>query len=325
MVRYSVESFSKIPLSPEVVQEIVAHHFGSQSRLKVFEELKEGFYNAAAHLELQDGFHCVLKAAPPDGVRVLRYERDILRAEVEAMRLVREKTEAPTPEVFVFDTTHCLLPGNYYLMEFLSGIPFHKLRHSLDSESQTEVERKMGKMAAQISELSNTSFGYLAQPEPAGLSWKDCFAKMVWWVMQDGIDQEVNLPVPYPELFEKLATYFHVLDEVDQPRLVHWDLWDGNVFVDPKTLHITGLIDFERSMWGDPLIEAFFQDLKPGSQYEQGYGKPMLVTTAQKTRRRLYNVYLYLIMIIEVYYRRYPTPDQENWARAQLDKVLTEL
>ena len=51
----------------------------------------------------------------------------------------------------------------------------------------------------------------------------------------------------------------------------------------------------------------------------------MLVTDNQKMRRRLYNVYLYLIMIIEVYYRRYPTSDQENWATAQLEKVLTEL
>ena len=48
------------------------------------------------------------------------------------------------------------------------------------------------------------------------------------------------------------------LDEVQSPRLVHWDLWDGNVFVDPATAQITGISDFERSLWGDPLMEVNF-------------------------------------------------------------------
>src|SRR5512142_2061664 len=98
-------SLSKIELSAELTQAAVSSHFGSQRKIKTYEELKEGFFNAAALLELDDGLKCVLKAAPPEAVRVLRYERDIMRAEVESMRLVRTQTAVPVPEIYVFDTT----------------------------------------------------------------------------------------------------------------------------------------------------------------------------------------------------------------------------
>ena len=46
---------------------------------------------------------------------------------------------------------------------------------------------------------------------------------------------------------------------------------------------------------------------------------------AQTTRRKLYNIYLYLIMVIECTYRQYPTQDQENWARGMLANELDKL
>jgi len=45
----------------------------------------------------------------------------------------------------------------------------------------------------------------------------------------------------------------------------------------------------------------------------EGYGQNLLDTPDKKLRRVLYNLYLYLIMIIECYYRKYETKDQENW------------
>jgi hypothetical protein len=46
-----------------------------------------------------------------------------------------------------------------------------------------------------------------------------------------------------------------VRDRVEPPALVHTDLWPGNLFVDPGTLALTGVIDPERAVWGDPLLE----------------------------------------------------------------------
>jgi fructosamine-3-kinase len=92
-------ALSKTPISLETAQTIVAAHFGGQAKIERYTELTDGFYNAAYLIELADGHKSVLKAAPPDHVRVLRYEKNIMRAEVDVLRLVRARTEVPVPEV----------------------------------------------------------------------------------------------------------------------------------------------------------------------------------------------------------------------------------
>ena len=323
-----MDSFSKIPLSVEIARDIVSHHFGAGRKLAAFEELREGFFNAAALLELDDGLKCVLKAAPPVEVKVLRYEKDLMRAEVESMRLVRQRTQVPVPEVYIYDPTRRLLPSEFFLMEFVPGVPFHKLRAQLSEEVQLDVRREMGRMTREMAEITGPAFGYWVQPCPAGVSWRDCFADMLQGVLQDGLDAQVDLERPYAEIFQILERNFAALEEVSTPRLVHWDLWDGNVFVDPQTGRVTGLIDFERALWADPLMEAIFMHPDPpvpGGPGAEGYGEPLFIEPAQITRRLLYNAYLYLIMVIECTYRKYSNQDQENWTRPRLRELLRRL
>lgn len=57
----------------------------------------------------------------------------------------------------------------------------------------------------------------------------------------------------------------------------------------------------------------------------EGYGRDLLGTPAAKTRRLLYHIYLWLIMIIECTYRKYEMKDQENWIRPKLAEDLAKL
>lgn len=306
-------SLSKIALSAEIAQDIVSHHFGSQHKVAAFEELHEGFFNAAARLVLDDGFQCVLKAAPLENVKGLRYEKEIMRAEVESMRLVAERTSVPVPEIFVYDTTRGLLPSDFFIMKLLPGSPLHKIRQQIPAEQQVEIERSLGRMAREMSQITNHAFGYWAQPQQPGTSWRATFLEMIDWVMADGKAMDVKLPLPYEDLYGLMERHFDALDEVTTPRFVHWDIWDGNVFVDPQTGQITGLIDFERVMWGDPLLESFFGSRDPKSHYAEGFGQGVLSTRKQVQRRMLYNTYLWMIMIIETFYRQYDNDWQINW------------
>ncbi len=315
-------SFSKAKLTQDMAQAIISAHFGPLRRLKTYQELEEGLYNAAALLELDDDLKYVLKVAPSDDVRVLRYEHNIMQAEVGAMRLVRAQTQAPVAEIYAYDTSRQLLNNDYFLMEFLPGVPLHKLRKDLPSEAQTSIDQSIGRLAREISSINGDCFGYFAQSAAPGVSWRDVFAAMLKGILKDGEEIEVKLPLPYASLFQCLEAHFGALNEVKTPKLVHWDLWDGNIFIDPASTQISGVIDFERVLWGDPLIEVIFCDTNPQSNFSRGFGQDVLTSETQVRRRLLYNAYLYLIMIIECYYRRYTDGWQENWAREQLDTTL---
>lgn len=315
-------SLSKIPLSRELAQSIISHHFGSARKVAAFEELREGYFNAAARLELDDGFHCVLKAAPQDGVKGLRYEKGIMKAEVESMRLVKSRTSVPVPDIYVYDTSRSLLPSDFFIMQMLSGNPLHQVRQQIPIEQQVEIERSLGRMAYEMSQITNPVFGYWSQPQQRGTTWRATFLEMIDWVMADGKAIDVKLPIPYDELYGLMERHFDALNEVTTPRLVHWDIWDGNVFVNPQTGQITGLIDFERVMWGDPLLESFFGDRNPNSHYSAGFGQGVLSTRRQVQRRMLYNTYLWMIMIIETFYRQYDNDWQINWTLGRFHEEI---
>lgn len=316
-------ALSKTPVSLEVAQSIISTHFGAQANIENFVELTDGMYNAAYKIGLAGEQEIVLKVAPSDCVQVLRYEKNIMQAEVEVLRLLHVQTDVPVPEVLAYDISHHLIDNDYYLMAFVPGVSMHKLRTSLSLGEQRAIDRRIGEYLRQMNAITNSNFGYFAQPEVRFDTWQQAFDQMLGNVLQDGQDADVELS--YDQIYAEIRRYYHTLDEVTTPALVHWDLWDGNIFVDPGSKQITGVIDCERALWGDPLMEVNFGAFGLNPALLDGYGRDMLQTSAAKTRRLLYNIYLWLIMIIECTYRQYNTSDQENWVRPKLIEDMAKL
>jgi len=313
-----MKSLSKTPISKKIAQEIISLHFGNRASILDFHELTEGFYNAAYYLELNDGSRYVLKVAPPPTARVLRYEKNIMQTEVEVMQLVKSRTEIPVPKVRFCDLTHNMIDSDYFIMDFLEGLPLNKVRKSLSAEDCHKIDVKTGQFLRQINSIPGKKFGYFSHTELQSDNWQETFDRMLKYILLDGKDAGVVLPAKYDSLYPLLGSAFDALEEIQTPCLVHWDLWDGNIFIDLDTKNITGLIDFERALWGDPLMEANFGAFGVNQSFLEGYGREMLATQNQKIRHALYDIYLFLIMVIECYYRKYETDHQENWARGKL-------
>ena len=69
---------------------------------------------------------------------------------------------------------------------------------------------------------------------------------------------------------------------------------------------ISGIIDFERALWADPLMEYYFSDFMNNKDFCAGYGINLNeLDENSKIRRKLYNLYLYLVLKIECYYSNY--------------------
>jgi aminoglycoside phosphotransferase (APT) family kinase protein len=120
----------------------------------------------------------------------------------------------------------------------------------------------------------------------------------------------------------------HSLDAVTEPAFIEWDLWDPNVMV--RDGRITGIVDHERALYGDPLMEAGFVAVEmpelPGDLdgFLRGYGKDAFTDT-ERLRRRLYNLHLTLVMVVETVFRGHTTSDQYDFARGGLTVVMESL
>jgi aminoglycoside phosphotransferase (APT) family kinase protein len=318
-------SISKMAVSAAAAQAICFDTFGSDAIIRTFQELTDGYFNAAYMIELADRRRCVLKVAPPASVRVLRYEHDIMHAEVEVMRLVRARTTMPVPEIFRFDTSRHLLASPYFLMEFVPGVTLDKVRAKLAPADQRAIDRQIGAYLRQMNDIGGSLFGYIGPTAKQYSSWRAAFLAMLDNILADGMAMDASLPRQYDIIQHQAQHCAAVLEEVATPQLIHWDLWDGNIFVEPATHTITGVIDFERALWGDPLMEFQFRTLEAPAGFAGGYGRLMLSTPAERLRRVLYNIYLYLIMVIEAAYRQYDSDELEQWARRQLAQELERL
>lgn len=277
-------------------------------------ELTDGWFNAAFLLSLPDGREFVLKVAPPPSVKLLRYEAEILRAEVEAMG--RVKGLVPVPTVVAHDAWGSVLSSPYFLMERLSGIPYNHLRETLNADQQRGVEVQTGRIVKALGIPGAKGFGLWNGP--FFTTWREAFEHLMTALRLDAEEAGVDLP---DGCWDAGLRHLSALNEVVEARLVHWDLWEGNLFVDPTTLAVTGVIDFERALWGDPLMEINFFLKRDG--FLEGYGADLVASPGGPSRRYLYDLYLMLVMVVESKYRGF-TAEHEAWPREQLALLLEQ-
>ncbi|MGZ4692187.1 MAG: phosphotransferase family protein [Acidimicrobiales bacterium] len=313
-----MESISKTPVSATTAQAIVADAFGDDVGVSECVELTEGWFNAAYALTLDDGRRTVLKVAPPPDVEVLTYEHDIMRAEVDALRLIRSRTDAPVPEVLWFDESGRHVPSSLFLMEHVPGASLGAIGAELTATERARVDALLGRHLRSVNEITGTAFGLLAPGSERHPTWASAFGALVESVLVDGERGAVALPVPYDEVRVVMASATSVLDQVTEPRLVYWDLWDGNVMVDATTHELTGMLDLERAMWGDPLMECQFGPYVDSPTLLEAYGPVDTTSAGARKRRALYTMHLHLVMCIEGTYRQYPEDPIGDWARTRL-------
>ena len=287
-------------------------------------ELKEGWFNAAYNVRLADGREVIVKIAPLPDAEVLAYERNIMATEVATMRLVRGNPAIPVPEIYYFDTARDLCDSDYFFMQKLTGDNYEHVKESLPPATRAEIDRQIGVIVREINGFTGPYFGYDGNCALRGATWKEAFVKIVDSALEDGHRKDADFGYTLDEIRAAVLQHAPALEAVSTPRLVHWDAWDLNFFV--KDGHVTGILDFERALWADPLMEAQFRALAFGgvSESMRGYGKTTF-THEEGERCHLYTLHLALVMKTECYYRNYDTDDVSNLATQLIGPALNWL
>ncbi|MEV0531912.1 aminoglycoside phosphotransferase family protein [Kitasatospora sp. NPDC050463] len=240
-----MESLSKRRLDAPALDALLHRSLGQGGRLE--RELTGGMFNTAYRARLFDGRTVLVKIAPPADLPVLRYERGILGTEAAVYRQLNSPTGArvPTPRLLHAGVDHLVL-------SWLDGSPWDQTEpHRPDL-----LRRELGQLTALINAIPSPDgrFGYPA-PESAlqADDWPAAFSLMTAALLTDAERFGAELGTPAKEFTALVDASQERLAEVAVSRLVHFDLWPGNVFHDGT--RITGLIDHERAFFGDPAAE----------------------------------------------------------------------
>jgi aminoglycoside phosphotransferase (APT) family kinase protein len=320
-----LESITKNRQSPAALRAMVERAYGPAQVPEGegwAEELGFGWFNAAYRIRLRDGARVVVKVAPPAAVEVLTYERGAMDTELAAIELLRTHTGVPVPRVDFVDRSRELCDSGYFFMGHVDADNLAVLAEGLPAAERDAYMERLGALNREINAVRGPGFGPLSgPPEP---SWRRAFSRMFEDIVADGERRAIDLGRGYDEIRAVLAAYAPALDEVTEARLVEWDLWTGNVMV--RDGAIAAVLDHERAFYGDPLMEWGFTGHQlpafgDSSAFLRGYGMPEPTGDAL-VRRRLYCLYVALVMVVETYYRGHTEESARDWALERLDESM---
>lgn len=312
-------SITKGSISNACINELVKQAFGCTASSIV--ELTEGFFNIAYKIEL-DGRSVILKIAPPPEIDIMTHEKNIMFSEVDSMRIVKEKTSVPVPKILFYDDSLSICERPYFFMEMLEGQSFSGYMEQMSEDEKNAIFYEVGKNTKILNKLTNDKFGYYCQKEKQGSSWYDVFKSMLEDTYADAERKAIPIPVPKNTLLGLLEKDRSIFNQVKQANFVHWDIWAGNVFV--KDNKLVGIIDFERCLWADPLMEVGFRTYDYNKAFFDGYGIAEL-TAEQVRRAKWYDIYLFLICSLECDYRMYDNRGSYEWGCEMLQRWVVSL
>lgn len=281
-------------------------------------ELTEGMCNVTYSIAFSDGSESILKVAAKDRSGNTSNEVNLMRAEVAAMKLVAEKCSFKVADVQYYDTSNTICDGNYFFMEKLEGDNFHFVKEKMSEEEISAIGKELGKISRELSTIQNPDFGFLGEDT----RYDSLFAfvkQMLTNLISDAERRNVDILYDDRTLLDQLEKEESAFREVKKASLVHWDMWEGNVFVIDG--HVSGIIDWERAMWGEPFMDDRFRMHNRDKYFLEGFGQTSFSEDELK-RLRWYDIILYLTMMIEVFYREFEDKGQYFWAREMLEKVV---
>ena len=273
----------------DTLTSIIRRHYPNLANDPCFTPIRTGKFNTSYWVDAGDE-RLVLRIAPPEDSTFVFYERGMMRQEPELHALVRAKTGLPVAEVLAFDDSHDLIDRDYLLLERLPGRPLTEA-HYVD---YSYVLYQMGRYLAELHQLKRGQYGYLGAHHPMEpqSSWPEAF-RVMWNKLIDDI-----AAIGYYDESESgflrslLDRRMEIFDRPVVSSLLHMDIWHQNILVDQQG-KVTGIVDWDRALWGDPEIEFAVLDYCGVSNppFWDGYGKARDESAEANLRSAFYLLY----------------------------------
>jgi aminoglycoside phosphotransferase (APT) family kinase protein len=305
---------SKAPDLRKLTQ-IVRAHIDLDPTSLSFTPIRTGRHNTSYWIDSNLG-RFVLRIAPPDDAGFLFYERRMIRQEPELHALIRAQTTIPVAEIIGYDFTRTHLDRDYLLMTALPGTP---LSDSIGL-THAQFQRALQQVGEYLRQLHNLTageclgtevHGYLGAHRPMAPqpTWATAFRVMWNKLLDDVVACGSYTGEEAQRMRDLLDRHFDHLDRPVIPRLLHMDIWSQNILID-ELGNVTGLVDFDRALWGDEEIEFAVLDYCGISHpaFWEAYGTLRNESPSAMIRRQFYLLYeIQKYMPIRIWRRNNPS------------------
>ena len=278
--------------SDEAIRRLLAGHFPNACASAHIQLIPTGKFNTSFRITAAD-LDIVLRIAPPDDAGFLFYERNMMAQEPPLHALIAERTDIPVARILAYDTGRDVVAHDYLIMEALPGAPLSEAvglgRHGL-----ADIFRQVGRCLAQAHAILGDAYGYVGphRPMESQANWTDAF-HIMWKKLIDDIAACDGYSAGEADAMRRLLDHWlDVFRHEVQPSLLHMDVWHQNIMVDAAA-GLTGLIDWDRALWGDPEIEFAVLDYCGVSvpEFWEGYGRARDESPEARVRHCFYMLY----------------------------------
>jgi len=284
----------------QTLTEITLPHIDADPGSLRFTPISTGKHNQSYWVDSNRG-RFVLRIAPPDDTGLLFYEQLMMRQEPDIHALVRAHTAIPVAQVVGHDFSRTRIDRDYLLMSALPGTPLSNVA-GLGHRQLAHALRQVGQHLRQLHRLTATAhlkqngknYGYLGAhcPMEPQQSWALAFKVMWNKLIDDVVACGSYTPTEAETMRNLLELHLEHFERPVTPSLLHMDVWSQNILVDSDG-NVTGLVDFDRTLWGDVEIEFAVLDYCGISEppFWEGYGQPRDESQPAMIRRQFYLLY----------------------------------
>ena len=264
--------------------------------------LTGGCWNRVIGVSLSDGREVVCKISPHENDERIGREHEVLS-------VFATRTSMPVPAPILLDASGEIIPGTLLIMSMIDGIVMHGGFGLLDTKDRRSVSKQIGRHVAELHTHVAGGFGAIEVEERGrNKKWSEFWLPRFDAVLEEVASGSFVGERMVDEIREVRPRFAGSLDTVSVGTCTHYDIWSGNVMIDPGTAEVTGYIDIP-GFYADYARELSFMmmfGIANGDFFEEYLSRHSL-DDGFELRVNLYNLKMHLKHIAmyptERYYR----------------------
>lgn len=303
-------------LSYSEIKNILEDYFGGNINFD-FNLISGGLFNTTYKIKINNEKEIILRVGPINKELLLKFEQNLMLSEIQVYKLCEEKG-IPCSKVIYHSNDNKIINREYMIVEYIESKPL--LQIDIPKDKEREIYKKIGQYIKKINSIEAKKFGRVFDVyNDKGFDlWSEYLKSEILDVTSRLKEFNLIDTHLFKEINSIVDKYKETLDEINEPKLIHNDLWAGNILINYNNdiYDVVAIIDADRAIFGD--INFEFTNCLVNDSVMEGYGE---IKQRDEIRSDIYTLVARLIETY-VWYVEY---DNEECGKVNMEIAMEVL